>query len=175
VLSFWASLLYLFSHLLIHRRGLEAAQHWPTFLSWPTWSRIYVSRYAGPARILTLTLLVYDGTSVWRSAAVVPFCWSDSVVPYHKECKQNMARHPSSSDSHFGNVSSSSELFQLCRCQIGSRDSVVGTATDYGLDDQGSEFRVLVGSRIFSTSSRPTLGSTQPPSQWVPGGSFPRG
>jgi hypothetical protein len=27
VLSFWASLLYLFSHLLIHRRGLEAAQH----------------------------------------------------------------------------------------------------------------------------------------------------
>jgi hypothetical protein len=28
---------------------------------------------------------------------------------------------------------------------------------------------------IFSKSSRPTLGSTQPPIQWVPGGSFPGG
>jgi hypothetical protein len=27
---------------------------------------------------------------------------------------------------------------------------------------------VPVGSRIFSTSSRPALGSTQPPIQWVP-------
>jgi hypothetical protein len=52
---------------------------------------------------------------------------------------------------------------------IRSRDSVVGIATGYGLDDRGVGVRVPVGSRIFSTSSRPALGSTQPPIQWVPG------
>jgi hypothetical protein len=50
-----------------------------------------------------------------------------------------------------------------------TRHSVVGVATGYGLDDRGVGVRVPVGSRIFSTSSRPTLGSTQPPIQWVPG------
>jgi hypothetical protein len=47
-------------------------------------------------------------------------------------------------------------------------DSSVGIATSYGLDDRGAGVRVLVGSRIFSTSSTPALGSTQPPIQWVP-------
>jgi hypothetical protein len=47
--------------------------------------------------------------------------------------------------------------------------SVVGIVTGYGLDDRGVGVRVPVGSRIFSTSSRPTLGSTQPPIQWVSG------
>jgi hypothetical protein len=48
-------------------------------------------------------------------------------------------------------------------------NEVVGIATSYGLDDQGIGVRVPVGSRIFSTSSRPALGSTQPPIQWVRG------
>jgi hypothetical protein len=48
-------------------------------------------------------------------------------------------------------------------------DSVVGIATTYGLDNRGVGVRVPVRSRIFSTSSRPALGSTQPPIQWVPG------
>jgi hypothetical protein len=43
-----------------------------------------------------------------------------------------------------------------------------------GLDDGGVGVRVSVGSRIFSTSSRPVLGPTQPPVQWIPG-LFPRG
>jgi hypothetical protein len=46
---------------------------------------------------------------------------------------------------------------------------VVGIATGYGLDDRGVGVRVPVGSRIFSTSSRPALGSTQPTNQWLPG------
>jgi hypothetical protein len=50
-----------------------------------------------------------------------------------------------------------------------SRDSVVGIATGYGLDDRGVGVQVPVGSRIFSTSSRPALGPTQSPIQWVPG------
>jgi hypothetical protein len=51
-----------------------------------------------------------------------------------------------------------------------SRVSVVGIATGYGLDDGGVGVRVPVRSRIFffSKSSRPALGSTQPPIQCVP-------
>jgi hypothetical protein len=36
-----------------------------------------------------------------------------------------------------------------------SRDSVVGIATSYGLDDQEVGVRVPVGSRIFSSPRRP--------------------
>jgi hypothetical protein len=53
---------------------------------------------------------------------------------------------------------------------IGSRDSVVGIATGYGLDDRGVGLRVPIGPRIFSTLSRPAQGYTQPPIQWFPGG-----
>jgi hypothetical protein len=47
---------------------------------------------------------------------------------------------------------------------IRSRNSVVGIATGYGLDDRGVGVRVPVRSRIFSSPQRPT----QPPIQWVP-------
>jgi hypothetical protein len=56
---------------------------------------------------------------------------------------------------------------------IMNRDSVVGIATGYGLDDRGVEVRVPVQSRIFSTSPRPVLGPTQLPIQWVPGAISP--
>jgi hypothetical protein len=36
-----------------------------------------------------------------------------------------------------------------------SRDSAVGKATDYGLDDRGVGVPVPVGSRIFSSPQRP--------------------
>jgi hypothetical protein len=50
-----------------------------------------------------------------------------------------------------------------------SRDSTVGIAIGHWLDDRGVGVRVPVGSGVFSTSSRPAPGSTQPPTQWIPG------
>jgi hypothetical protein len=54
-------------------------------------------------------------------------------------------------------------------------DSVVGVAIGYGMDDGGVRVWVPVGSRIFypPRSSRPALGPTQPPIQWVRGDYFP--
>ena len=46
------------------------------------------------------------------------------------------------------------------------RDSSVGIATRYGLDGPGVESR---WGRDFPHPSRPALGPTQPPVQWVPG------
>ena len=45
------------------------------------------------------------------------------------------------------------------------KDSAVGTAISYGLDDPGIEFRWGLD---FPLPSRPPLGPTQPPIQWVP-------
>jgi hypothetical protein len=39
--------------------------------------------------------------------------------------------------------------------RMGSRDSSVGIATGYGLDDRGVGVRVTVGSRIFFSPRRP--------------------
>jgi hypothetical protein len=58
-----------------------------------------------------------------------------------------------------------------------SRDSAVGIATGYGLDDRGVGIRVPMGGSknfYFSMSSTPALGPTQPPMQWVPGALSPR-
>ena len=59
-------------------------------------------------------------------------------------------------------------IFFFCRT---GRDSSVGIATRYGLDDPWIESR---RGRDFLLPSRPALGSTQPPIQWIPN-AFPGG
>jgi hypothetical protein len=49
-----------------------------------------------------------------------------------------------------------------------TRNSAVGIAIGYRLNNRGVGVRVPVGSRIFSTSPRPELGPTQLPIQWLP-------
>jgi hypothetical protein len=59
----------------------------------------------------------------------------------------------------------------LLTSSLRSRDSSVGIATAYGLDDQGggSSSPDRVNNFHFSISFRPSLGSTQSPIKWVPG------
>jgi hypothetical protein len=51
------------------------------------------------------------------------------------------------------------------------RDSAVGIATGYGLDDKRGRISSPDGGKnfLFSTSSRPVLGSNQRPIQFFPG------
>jgi hypothetical protein len=57
---------------------------------------------------------------------------------------------------------------------VRSRDSVVGLATGYGLDDRGVGVRVPVVVRIFSSPSRQTGSGVHPASYRMgTGGSFP--
>jgi hypothetical protein len=57
----------------------------------------------------------------------------------------------------------------ICLYSVKSRDSSVGIALGYGLDDRGFEFRQGLGIFFFTTISRPILWPTQSPIQWVPG------
>jgi hypothetical protein len=54
---------------------------------------------------------------------------------------------------------------------IKSRDSSVGIALGYGLDDRvlGFDSRRGLGIFLFATASGTALGPTQPPLQWIPG------
>jgi hypothetical protein len=61
------------------------------------------------------------------------------------------------------------KITTLTKLECGPGSSV-GIATGYGLDGLGIESR---WGRDFSHTSRPALGPTQPPVQWVP--DFSRG
>jgi hypothetical protein len=59
---------------------------------------------------------------------------------------------------------------------VKSRDSSVGIALGYGLDDRvlGFDFGLGLGIFLFTTASRTVLRPIEPPIQWVPG-AFPLG
>jgi hypothetical protein len=90
----------------------------------------------------------------------LPCSQESTTDPYPEPYKPN-PYHPILSKIHFNIVHPPTR----------SRDSVVGIATSYGLDDREVGVRVPTGVKnfLFSKSSRPALRSTQPPLQWVPG------
>jgi hypothetical protein len=71
--------------------------------------------------------------------------------------------------SHFGSYSFSE--IELCLLDYKSRDSSVGIALSYGLDDRGSRVQFPAGAGNFSLHHRvrTALGPTQPPIRWVLG------
>ena len=62
--------------------------------------------------------------------------------------------------------SGSHNRFDTVSKRVMGRDSVVGIAPRYRLDGPGIKSR---WGRDFSKPSRPALGPTQPPIQWIPG------
>jgi hypothetical protein len=69
------------------------------------------------------------------------------------------------SDSYNGENS----LKKLLQHPLHSRDSSVGIALSYGLDDRGSRVRFPAGAGNFSLRHRVQNGSGAHPIQWVPG------
>jgi hypothetical protein len=69
------------------------------------------------------------------------------------------------------------DSFAYLSCQGMSWDSSGSIVSDYGLDVRAIEVRSPAGQNIFplSSVSRPALGPTQPPVQWVLGGPFSGG
>jgi hypothetical protein len=66
------------------------------------------------------------------------------------------------------------EVSDECNLQYGKNAySAIGIATGYGLDDRGVGVPSPGSVILFSTSSRPALGSTQPLIQWVLGALLP--
>jgi hypothetical protein len=115
---------------------------------------------------------------------VSPFVRVRSLMPSNGRCLQ---RHHLATGLHTTILSSHlclglpSDLFpssfQIKICMHFSSDSAVRTATGYWLDGREVGVRVPVGARFFllSTSSRPILGPTKPPIQWVTGAISPGG
>jgi hypothetical protein len=62
-------------------------------------------------------------------------------------------------------------VYKLCYCPFGSQVSSGSIVSDYGLDDRAIGVRSPAGAKDFSLSSvsRPALGPSQPPVQWVLG------
>jgi hypothetical protein len=87
-------------------------------------------------------------------------------------CKTNLSTLCTVFDISISGVS-----VRTVRCHIKSRDSSVGIALNYGLDDRGSRVRFPAGAGNFSFHHRVQNGSGAHPASYPMGtrGSFPGG
>jgi hypothetical protein len=98
----------------------------------------------------------------------------EGLLPYPLESSSGAYPEPDQSSPYHPILSLWDQLYYY-PSTYGSRDSAVGIATGCGLDDRGVGVPSPSGIKnfLFSTSSRPGLGPTQPPIQWVPGALSP--
>jgi hypothetical protein len=139
------------------------------------------------------TKLLHNGCDIYQTRSTTK---PMTLTARSKTCTAFLLGHLDREfESHYGNGRRSAFLLCLC-CSVQvddlrwadppskesylkytysyinvGRDSAVGIATCYGLDGPRIESR---WGRDFSQPSRPALGPTQPPIQWVPG-LFPGG
>jgi hypothetical protein len=84
--------------------------------------------------------------------------YPDKCVQKHRcSCKAPVITNYNQNKNGWANFSKTSQYQTSCksiscflRCNMRSRDSIVGIVTDYGLDDQGVGVQVPVGVRIFT-------------------------
>jgi hypothetical protein len=132
------------------------------FILLPGWEETTLA--VGGDRFVWVPKVVIDALAVWATV-----CWEGLWL------EQFVVRVRLQGTRCWGRIGS--DHYQVARIIVVylGRDTSVGIATRYGLDGPGIEHRWR---RDFPHPSRPALGLTQPPIQWVPGlsrGSSDRG